>query len=465
MPKSSGIPLTPLRDPAAETSVHYLPMGDVSKLAEIIKARLRNVCEHIRERGREQARLTAYQRNESYPEPAGSEITRILRAIQAEENLALKEIVHVLDDIRAYCLAAGKSTSEMRVIDKFRAIHAARAIASGPPGGPPGSTCHYVSVSRHPAPGKPAYFHDVRFFIGLNAQVHQVFELILDLLQFVAIFLRYHTDLDLEGFSPGIQHSLVGRFTDMLFWQQVAERHFQPATPRLVSISQPPSPSSSADVLRKEVSDRLQEVAFCREEREHLRSRLTKYTGRNLMDASNEDAKRALKRIHHFDTTTLQELVHLRDIVGKWFEKQDRRSELDVVEGFLPYRIAANLANVCKHGIRGKGRECAVVDWEVLCYARKGESPTPDDPLLDVSDLVNFNGHLYPLPELIEDVSQLWEMFLRHHSELKTTEFLRRIGAIHKLKEGLVIYTFTLPSGLDTWAQEQAEQRKKLDLQ
>jgi hypothetical protein len=281
-------------------------------------------------------------------------------------------------------------------------------------------------------------------------------ELVNDLLQFWEIFIRHHTTLDLEEFSTDVRAGLLGRVTDSVFHQAV--------TRRLIPVSEPAPASASVEALEAEIGRRLANVAFYLEEREILRQRLAKYTGKTFHDVSNVNAKRDQTRIRNVETSLLHELVHVTDSVRKWLDKQGRTLELAVLERFRPYRIGANLVNVLKHGVRGRNQDCAVIEFDFLLFEQAGDVATQDDRLLDVNAFVNYNGELFSLTQLIEDISYLWELFLRHHSQLSFTDFQVRLGRILLSRKGLSTYSARIPAGLEAWAQQEADRRKRLDL-
>lgn len=425
---------------------------DSSSFIVRVDSRLQAACQHLRLREQNRLKLTSYSQVDYKPGAVGAEeIERLLNAVMKEEKLSLTELVFLRDEVAAYCRASG-TEKDLRAADEFRAIQSAKTIVSGCPD----SKQYYTIISK--IGGGPAgqdSIHDVRFFVELGTSSYQVLELVQDLLQFWEIFLRHHTNFDLKDFSRDIRAQLLGRISDTVFCQAGIRQ--------LVPVSEPASVSDSVEVLQAEIITRLENVAFYLEEREILRPGLAKYTGRTFGDPSNKNAKRDAKRIRNVETSLLYELVHLADSVRKWLDKQGRVSELTVMERFRPYRIGANLVNVLKHGVRGRNHDCAVIDYSLLLFKKTGKISTPDDSLGDIIPIVNYNGELFSLTEMIEDISQLWELFLRHHSPLSLTEFQVRLGRILLSRKGMSTYTFTIPD-LEVSAQQEADRRKRLDL-
>lgn len=419
----------------------------------MVDSRLRAVGQHLRQREQHRLKLTSYSPADYKPGAADAEMVPLLDAIAKEENLAVSELVLLLDDVRTYSRATGKGHPDLRGVDEFRAFRSAKTVACGCPG----SKHRYVFVSKPASePASRDSIQDVRFFVELETQSYQVLELAHDLLQFWEIFLRHHTTLDVRAFSADVQTGLLGRVTDTVFYQAVKRQ--------LAPISDPAPTSASIETLQAEISQRLGNVAFYLEERDILRPALAKYTGRTFCDASNEDAKRDRTRIRNVETGVLHELIHLADSVRKWLDKQGRASELAVIELFRPFRIGANLVNVLKHGVRGRNHDCAVIELEMTLFAQTGDVPTPDDSVRDVAALVNYGGKLYSLTQLIEDICQLWQLFLQYHSTLSLTEFQVRLGRVLLARKALNTYSAPVPTGLDAWAQQQADRRRQLDL-
>ncbi len=426
---------------------------DTSRFRVAVDSRLLAVGQHLRERDQHRLKLSSYSAVDYKPEAAGAEMSRLLEGMGKEEALALSDLVLLRDDVAAYCRATGKGDSDLSVVDAFHAFQSAKTIV----GDCSDSKHYYAFVSRAgDGPVVRDSIHDVRFFIELGTRSYQVLELVFDLLQFWEIFLRYHTSLDLKEFSIDLREGLVGRVTDNVF--------YQPITRRLVPVSEPVPVSASVEVLQAEILQRLGNVAFYIEEREILRPGLAKYTGKTFCDPSNENAKRDRTRILNVETSLLYELVHLRDTVLKWLDKQGRGSQLLVVERLRPYRIGANLVNVLKHGVRGRGQDSAVIELDALIFARAGDVASPDDTLWDVVAFVNYGGDLFQLSQIIEDICQVWELFLRHHSPLSLTEFRVRLGRVLLSKKGLRTYSAPICAGLKVWAQQEADRRKRLDL-
>ena len=381
------------------------------------------------------------------------EIARLLGIMSKEERLALSELVRLHDDVAAHHPSLGQEDGDLCIVDRFRGFQAAKTIAFGCSG----VEHTYSIISKKDGPTGQYLIHDARSSVELETRKYQMRELAHDLLQFWELFLRYHTTLDLKEFSAAVRRGLLGRVTDTVFHQATLRR--------LMPSPEVAPASASIEVLEAEIVARLGRVAFNLEERELLRPALTKYTGKTLADASNEDAKRDKTRIRNSETELLSELIHLPHSVRKWLRKQDRTAELDVITKFRLYRISASLVNVLKHGVVGRSHDCAVIDLEVPIYERAYDVATPDDRVIDVGALVNYNGELHMLHQLAEDLVQLWELFLRHHSQLPLEDFRIRLGRVLSARKGMTTYSAPIPDGLKAWAKREANRRKQLDIE
>lgn len=381
------------------------------------------------------------------------DIRQFVRNIANDENHAISELVYLRDDVSDYNKTKGKGIDDLVVVDHFDAFRLAKSLISK--SRKHDTTCVFVGAAKDEQV-YPDVVEDVRFFIETKNRSLPVLEIVNDLLQFWEIYLRYHTDLDLEEFSNEVRAALLGRIKEAAIHASIARR--------LAPISKLAPTGSSINVLEEEIRRRLEQAAFYLEEREILRPELTNYTEKTFSDDTNEGAKRNRMRIRSTETSLIHELVHLNDSVTKFFEKQKRESELVVIDSFRPYRIAANLVNVLKHGVRGRNKDCAVIEFESVIFSEGKEDDSSGTSVQDVVGFVNYNGELFSLIQLIEDVAQIWELFLRHHSNLPLTEFQNRFGDILLSRKGLTTYSAPMPKGLEEWSKKESKWRKQLDL-
>jgi len=129
---------------------------------------------------------------------------------------------------------------------------------------------------------------------------------------------------------------------------------------------------------KKDISDRLDKIAFHFEEQSRFRVHYDQFIGKDFSPDSprSKELERFRTRVQSEELSVLIELVHLRDNVIKYFHvhKMDV-NKLKKIEKCKPYKIAANFVNVHKHGSRGRNRPVAKIDYETPIFIRKGKKP------------------------------------------------------------------------------------------
>jgi len=225
--------------------------------------------------------------------------------------------------------------------------------------------------------------------------------------------------------------------------------------------------TKAQEITSNEIGDRLNKIAFHFEERDKFRADLTQFSGSDCdPTASNHgELERAIVRIQSEELNILSELFHLHDNVTKYFQVHGlKTSELGVIDNFKPYRVAANYVNTQKHGTRGRNQTSAKLDYHALVYERATAVPSPADKLLDVRSLINFEGKLLESADVIECLIRIWEMFLRHHTEVDVAPFVSRIGAVLARRQGGSVYSARLPDGVIADAKARAIERKHVHI-
>lgn len=221
-------------------------------------------------------------------------------------------------------------------------------------------------------------------------------------------------------------------------------------------------------VLSEDIIDRLQRIVFHLEERERIRKELPSYSGRDYHERAGEKGKaiaRIITRLQVEEIDLLSELTHLLDNVRKYLRASGKDpGELCVVERSRVFRVASNLVNTYKHGTRGRNQKCAKIDYYFMIAERRKEVAEIDDPILDVISIVNLDGELFPAPELIDDLIQIWEIFLRNHTSLDFREFRQKFSALLLRRVGKSLYTAAIPEGIKVHADSLAKARKHLDI-
>jgi hypothetical protein len=226
--------------------------------------------------------------------------------------------------------------------------------------------------------------------------------------------------------------------------------------------------TESQETVKRDIADRLSNIALYFETRYSLRPKLEQYTPRDSSPDSkrNKDLRCLLTQIQNEEIHTLYELVHLLDNAKTYYRAFGlNNSELAVIEQFKPYKVAANFVNVHKHGTRGRNKSSAKMEYYSLVYNGMGKkpSPSPEAKLIEIGSFINFEGVLFGSMEIIESLIRIWEMFLRYHTEIDVKPFTSRIGAVFE-QRGKFIYAAKLPEGVLKDAKRMADNRKHLDL-
>lgn len=153
--------------------------------------------------------------------------------------------------------------------------------------------------------------------------------------------------------------------------------------------------------VTKDILERLDRIAFQLEERQQLRDQLAAFKPADLnpMAERHGGLKRVITRFHTADYAALYELVHLQDNVKKYIAAHSLNPrDVDIVDKFKAYRIAANLVNIHKHGVRGRKAKSAAFDYSRMVLEQV--APQPDingGKLLDSAQLINYEGISTPL--------------------------------------------------------------------
>lgn len=181
-----------------------------------------------------------------------------------------------------------------------------------------------------------------------------------------------------------------------------------------------------------------------------------------LKDISRDKVKTRLLNVGSY--LKQREDCRVKLSVRKWLAKQDRGAEIALIERLMAFRIGSNLANVLKHGIRGRNHDCAVIDHDVIGFEQTGKVSAPGDPAISVTQIVNYKGDLFQLSTLIEDIMFMWVLFLRYHTVLNLQDFYVRLVGIFISRSKMIIYSAPAPIGLKERGKREAERRKQLDI-
>ncbi len=223
------------------------------------------------------------------------------------------------------------------------------------------------------------------------------------------------------------------------------------------------------EIIFEDISGRLNKVALHFERREELRRELKKYQlGDYTPNAAKGKEVEALAgKIQTTESSILHELVHLLDNVRTYYKRNGlSENELSVIERFRPYRVAANFVNVQKHGSRGRGKTSSRTDFYALvCKKPEEADATTSDRIVDIQSMINFDGTVWEVMDIADSLVRLWELFLRHHTNINVTEFVVRIQRI--MPPGLRRFSIALsdiPKSLTDHAKKLDQERKTLNL-
>jgi hypothetical protein len=178
-----------------------------------------------------------------------------------------------------------------------------------------------------------------------------------------------------------------------------------------------------------------------------------------------QDLKRAVRLYHDEINLLLSELVHLIDNVKKYLRAFSGTAEgIKTVEELKLYRVASRYVNTRKHGASGRNKSSAFADLNYIVAAKEGTEMAPSDPLKGVGFFINYDGNAWNPIELVEDLVQAWELFLRNHASVDTSEFRVGLGRRMLRRSQLSEYSAPLPAGLETVLKERAEEYSQLDI-
>lgn len=223
--------------------------------------------------------------------------------------------------------------------------------------------------------------------------------------------------------------------------------------------------TKAQEIVDREVTNRLNEIAFHFKQRDSVRSELESYRREDTAEdpPANKNIRELVTRMQNEELHILYELAHLYNNINRYFEAYGlNKSELEVVNKFKPFRVASNYVNTHKHGTRGGNRPSAKVDYCVWIFEQEGEKPKASDPICDVASLINYGGELYDCVELIESLIRIWDLFLKYHTHLDIQTFELKIGTVFTRRKDQTLYAGQIPEGVLKDAKIKADERKYL---
>lgn len=428
----------------------------------ILRPHFLQVVECANRRTDHQNRLRAYAASDYSSETSEHRDTvrALVTAIEAEEKSLLSTLTELLSVVERALRQSSASTSALDLIRAFEPFRVAKLILDHQP--QPGEYyCIITSFGEGTAEYAEGNIYDVVFVLRDGHRVWRVADVAADLLQYWEIFLRNQTSLECTAFCLAVRKYLHRRVSATVLNDALVA--LLPSAISAASVSSP-----EAEASRKDIQDRLTRIFSHLKERERRRSELEHFTGRDL-----DPKTKRHKEFRHIaglyrdeESSLLSELVHLHDNMKKWLRVRGRpMTDIALVERMRPYRIAGCVVNTLKHGIRGRRKKNATWDVDAIIVSHSGNEGVPEnDRIVDVRHMINYDGDLVSAAQLIEDLAHLWELFLRNHTDLDTSEFRRVFGALEEARVGMVTKVFALPEGLEAEARKTAAQLKALDI-
>jgi hypothetical protein len=202
--------------------------------------------------------------------------------------------------------------------------------------------------------------------------------------------------------------------------------------------------NKAIEAVKREILDRLDNIAFHFDERDNICAELLKYNQADLLSETPKkvEFEKLKTKIDNSELAILYEIVHLKDNVDTYFKISNRNSkEINVIDLFKPYRIAANFVNTHKHGIKGRNAKSAKIDYTVFVFDRKSEKPRAEDTVIGIITILNYDGEVFPTIDLIIDLTRAWDMFLRYHTDIDTESYWEKICKVRARNEGKSVYS------------------------
>ena len=165
------------------------------------------------------------------------------------------------------------------------------------------------------------------------------------------------------------------------------------------------------------VNSRLLSVAQHLHQREQHRVQLTSYAGTDYRPGAKAGAEMAqlLGRIQSKENLALAELVLLRDDVQKYCNATGRGgSDFAIADDFRAFQLAKRIVREYDKSTRYH---------MLICKGYERRS------VHDVRFMIELEGRRFQVLELIHDLLQFWEMFIRYHPSLDLKELSAGVRA------------------------------------
>lgn len=389
------------------------------------------------------------------------DLNNILVQIKKMENDFFSEIVHLKQDLDKYFDLFLLKKSELKMLSEFKPYQIAeqqltKALYDK----------HYYLISKTQG-NNPSHLDPIIAYILLfeyKGSVYLSIDLILDLITIFDIFLINHTDIDANIFEQKI---IEVRNRKSIATSPVPHNLHNFLQHTEFNNKKKSHNQDSHKFIEKDILDRLSEIALLYEEQDNLFKALKNYTEADTNPSSpkNKDVERLKKLIEINGTHTLYELVHLKDNLEDYIRIIGGDiKELCVVEEFKSYRIAQNFVNSHKHGTRGKNAKTTKIDYTSYIFKGSGDKPSPNDHISQILPIINYEGDVVPITEIILDLIIIWKLFLKNHTNINIESFKNRIEFVRVRNQGNSNYIIPIPKGWRDDAKRLVAERKKLDI-
>lgn len=366
----------------------------------------------------------------------------LIRELQAVDVELLRALVSLLDamDVALRGRGIGENATQTARRSKLTkiALNAITSTAS------PSDDCCLV-LRKCNADGSIGPINEVILGTILNHRAIPYFGLALDILQYWEILLRYQTKIPCSEFCEGVRRSLSPRIKTLLNYDSMLRR--------LPTGAPAPTTSPLFDALRKDITDRLERVSIHLDQIDSLQDKLRQYAESDL----SKSAKREKLLYAEELATVLYELVHLSDNARKLLTASNEDvQQLQFIEELTCYRVAACFINTRKHGIRGRNKASAVVDYEFVASS--------EGKIHFFDLLINYKGEAWQATNLIRDLLHVWEIFLRYYSTVEFPAFRSQIGNRFDAQKELSTYRSDLEETIAEELKRKFEERLQYNI-
>lgn len=415
---------------------------------------LHQLWEGLRERERLRTILGVFSSDayEVGAAKAKKDPTALIIEIDRAEKVLLRDLVGLFDHVKVALQKFGGQTGKLRPFELFKPFAVAKALIDNSGTATIG---HSALVSRRPDEGGDPMLHDVVFTMTVEGRMYRQMELVHDLLQFWEFFLRHQTSLECTNFCRACRTFLLGR---------VSMTIFQDAVTNLMPSPQSAATTASAEIHAADIKRRLEKIARHLSEQERHRRALHVFTAGDIPPASPKHKLHydAMNIYHDELSLILSELVHLGDNVKKWLHvSTGSAKEMDIIEKMIPFRVASCFVNTEKHGIRAKNKT-ALFELTVMVLHAQEQRLSPGDQIRDQIAIINYDGQPWQASTLIDDLLQIWELFLRNHTSVDTATLRAEIAKRLRASQGLSQYEIKIDSGIEAYLDQRATERRNL---